>query len=152
MKIKNSLKLSPYYALNDDWTKIANTMFKYIDDLASFKVYCYLCYRYNNKYQYAFPSIETIASDCNISKNTVYKAVKYLEERSFIVKYKKENSEWMNNCYYVRYVVETNEDVEKEQKQIVEAFEEMIGENFEIEVEIIIDENEKIVKKNFKNK
>ena len=118
MKIKNSLKLAPYYALDKEWTKISNTMFKYIDDVYAFKIYCYLCYRYNQNYQYAFPSLETISLECNISKKTVVRAIKYLEERRFIVKYQKKNCEWKNNGYYVRYVVETEEDKQREQKEI----------------------------------
>ena len=146
MKIKNSLKLAPYYALDKDWTKISNSMFKYIKDVYAFKVYCYLCYRYNINYQYAFPSLETIAQDCYISKKTAIKAIKYLEENRFIVKYQKKNSEWMNNCYYVRYVVETDEDRQREQKEIIEKFEEMLGEEFEAEVEIFLDEKGNVIK------
>ena len=146
MKIKNSLKLAPYYALDKEWTKISNTMFKYIDDVYAFKIYCYLCYRYNQNYQYAFPSLETISLECNISKKTVVRAIKYLEERRFIVKYQKKNCEWKNNCYYVRYVVETEEDKQREQKEIIEKFEEMLGEEFESEIEIFLDEDGNVIK------
>ena len=146
MKIKNSLKLAPYYVLEKDWTKIANTMLKHIDNVYAFKVYCYLCFRYNNQYQYAFPSLETIAEDCSIARSTVQKAIKYLEERRFIVVYKKKGKQWMNSCYYVRYVVETEEDKRREQKEIIEKFEEMLGEEFESEVEIFLDENGNVIK------
>lgn len=146
MKIKNSLKLAPYYVLEDDWTKIANSMFRHIDNIYAFKVYCYLCYRYNQKYQYAFPSLETIAEDCSIARSTVQKAIKYLEERRFIVVFKKKGMQWMNSCYYVRYVVETDEDRRREQKEIIEKFEEMLGEEFEAEVEIFLDEDGNVIK------
>ena len=146
MKIKNSLKLAPYCALDKDWTKLSNSMFRYIEDAYAFKVYCYLCYRYNTSYQYAFPSLETIAQDCYMSKKTAIKSIKYLEERRFIVKYQKKNSEWMNNCYYVRYVVETEEDKQREQKEIIEKFEEMLGEEFCPEIEVFLDENGNVVK------
>ena len=147
MKIKNNLKLKPYYALDSDWTKIANSTFKYIDNVYAFKVYCYLCYRYNTTYTYAFPSLDTIAKECNISKGSVQKAIKYLEDKRLIVKYKKKGSNWMNNCYYVRYVEETREDIIKEQERIIETFEEMFGEDFETEIEIEIDEDGNIIEK-----
>ena len=151
MKIKNSLKLAPYYALDKDWTKIANSMFKHIDYIYAFKVYCYLCYRYNRDYQYAFPTLETIASDCSIARSTVQKAIEYLEERRFIVIYKKKGRQWANCCYYVRYVVETEEDKQREQKEIIEKFEEMLGDEFEVEVEIFLDEKGKVIKEEIVN-
>jgi DNA-binding transcriptional regulator YhcF (GntR family) len=142
--------LAPYYALEDDWTKISNSMFRHIDNIYAFKVYCYLCYRYNQKYQYAFPSLETIAEDCSIARSTVQKAIKYLEERRFIVVFKKKGKQWMNSCYYVRYVVETDEDRRREQKEIIEKFEEMLGEEFEAEVEIFLDEDGNVIKEELK--
>lgn len=146
MKIKNSLKLAPYKVLDKEWTKVANSMVKYIDNVYAFKVYVYLCCRYNKNYEYAFPSLDTIAEDCNIARSTVQKAIKYLEERRFIVRYKKKGSQWMNNCYYIRYVVETDEDKEREQIEIINALEEMLGEEFNSEVEIFLDEDGNVIK------
>lgn len=146
MKIKNSLKLAPYKVLDKEWTKIANTMLKHIDDVYAFKVYCYLCYRYNKDYEYAFPSLETIAEDCNIARSTAQKSVKYLEERRFIVRYKKKGKQWMNNCYYIRYVVETDEDKQNEQTEIIDRLEEILGEEFNSEIEIFLDENGNVIK------
>ena len=148
MRIKNSLKLKPYFSLDKEWTKVANTMLRYIDDNAAFKVYVYLCYRYNMNYQYAFPSLETIAEECSMSKATVVKSIKYLENKKFIVRYKKQGKQWMNNCYYVRYVVETEEDKIKEQEMIIEKVEKMLGDSIEFneEIEIFLDENGNIIK------
>lgn len=146
-KVKNRYTLKPLYVLDANFTQIANTMFRYIPNPSDFKVYCYLCFRYNKEYQYAFPSLNTIAKDTCIGLTTVKKSIKWLENKRFIVRYKKkdENTEWMNNCYYVRYVVE---DIENVQKNIIDNFEEMMDESFESEIiveEIIEDEiiNEK---------
>ena len=144
LKIKSNLKLVPYKALDKNWVKLPSTMLKYIDSLPAFKVYCYLCYRYNRDYEYAFPSLSTIAEECGIARSTVQKAVKYLEERRFVVKYKRKGSEWMNNCYYLRYVVETEEDKIKQQEKIIDTFEELLGEEFETEIEVFLDEDGKI--------
>lgn len=147
MKIKNSLKLRPYYTLDKGFTQIPNTMIKYIDSLPAFKVYVYLCNRYNEGYQYSFPSLKTIANDCSISRATVQNAIKYLEERKFIVKYKRKDSKssWVNNCYYVRYVVETEEDKRKEEREIIDKFEKILGDEFETEIEIHLDENGNVI-------
>ena len=110
-------------------------MFKYIPNASDFKVYCYLCFRYNKDYQYAFPSLNTIANDTCLGTTTVKKSIKWLEDKGFIKRYKRKdsNTEWMNNCYYVKYVVE---DIEEIQKEIIKTFEEMMDDDFETEVEI----------------
>ena len=41
----------------------------------------------------------------------------------FIKKYKKEGSEWMNNCYFIKYVVEELEEVESDEEIIIEEWE-----------------------------
>ena len=117
-------------------------MFKYIPNGNDFKVYCYLCYRYNNEYQYAFPSLETIAKDTCISKNTVQKSIKWLESQKFIVRYKHKESEWMNNCYYVRYVEITKETEMEAQKEIIKNLEDILGDDFQSEVDFEVEEEE----------
>ena len=110
-RIKKNYKLKPLYALDGNWTKICDSMFKYIPNPSDFKVYCYLCYRYNNEYQYAFPSLTTIANDTCLSINTVQKSVKWLESQKFIVKigYSKETGA---NCYEISFVdEELNDDL-----------------------------------------
>lgn len=129
-EVKKKIKLKPLYVLEGNWTKICNTMFKYIPNGNDFKIYCYLCYRYNEKYQYAFPSLSTIAEDTCLSISTVKRSLKWLEDKKYILRYKQKenNSEWKNNCYYVRYV---EEDIQGVQKEIINNFENMMGEEFE---------------------
>ena len=141
-RIKKNYKLKPLYALDGNWTKICNSMFKYIPNPSDFKVYCYLCYRYNNEYQYAFPSLDTIAKDTCISKNTVQKSIKWLESQKFIVRYKHKESEWMNNCYYVRYVEITKETEMEAQKEIIKNLEDILGDDFQSEVDFEVEEEE----------
>lgn len=142
-KIKNKYKLKPLYALDANFTQIANTMFRYIPNASDFKVYCYLCFRYNRDYQYAFPSLSTISNETCLGLTTIKKSIKWLEKKRFIVRYKKQGEEWMNNCYYVRYVVE---DVEEVQKEVINKFEEMMDEDFESELiaEELLDDEELI--------
>lgn len=135
-RIKRKYKIKPLYVLDGNWTKICNTMFKYIPHPYDFKVYCYLCYRYNNEYQYAFPSLSTIAADTCISVKRVQQSIKWLEEQGFIYRYKRVENEWQNNCYYVRYVEITDEMRKEEQETIVKTFEELIGDDFEAEIEV----------------
>ena len=134
----------PLYSLDGNWTKVCNTMIFYIPDAYAFKIYVYLCYRYNDQYDYAFPSLNTIAKDTSISKRKVQESIKWLEQKKFIVKYKRKGDEWMNNCYYVRYVIE---DKVEEQREIVNAIEKEILEEYEkeIEVEVTIDEDGNII-------
>ena len=134
-KIKGRYKLKPLYSLDGNFTQIANTMFRYIPNGNDFKVYCYLCFKYNRQYQYAFPSLNTIANETCLSLSTVKRSIKWLESKRFIVRYKRQGDEWMNNCYYVRYV---EDDIEDIQNQTIEKFEEMMDETFE--KEIIIEE------------
>lgn len=139
-RIKMNYKLKPLHVLDGNWIKVCNTMIFYIPDAYTFKIYVYLCYRYNNEYQYAFPSLNTIANDTNISKRKVQESIKWLEQKRFIVKYKRKGDEWMNNCYYVRYVEENKKE---EEKVIVNAIEQEILQEYEkeIEVEVTIDDD-----------
>ena len=82
IKIEKKYKIVSYRKKTDGWTKIYNSSFEYIESPTAFKVYCYLCYRYNEKNNYSFPSMNTIAMDCKMSKTTVQKAIKYLEEKN----------------------------------------------------------------------
>lgn len=122
-QIKRKIKRMSYKALDGNFTQIANTMFKYIPNGNNFKIYCYLCYRFNRDFNYSFPSIQTIVKDTKLSKNTVIRGIKWLEEQRFIKKYKKEGSEWMNNCYFIKYIVEELEEVESDEEIIIEEWE-----------------------------
>lgn len=143
-KIKSSYKLKPLYVLDENWTKVCNTMIFYIPDAYTFKIYVYLCYRYNNEFQYAFPSLNTIANDTNISKRKVQESIKWLEKKKFIVKYKRKGDEWMNNCYYVRYVEENKKE---EEQKIVSAIEKEILQEYEkeIDIDVIVDEDGNVI-------
>ena len=134
MKVKKKIRLEPYWKTSDGWTKVYNTMFRYIESPTAYKVYSYLCYRYNMAYHYSFPSLTTIADECKLSRSTVQKAIKYLEDNKFIVKYKQKESDWMNNCYYINYVVEEN--IEEIQMEIAQKINKRIGVEKEIEMEI----------------
>ena len=105
--------------MEGNFTQIANTMCKYIEDPYAFKIYFYLCYRFNRDMDYAFPSLNTIAKETSISLGKVKKSIKWLEEQRFIKKYKKDGSDWMNNCYFVKYIVEELEEVDSEDVEIV---------------------------------
>lgn len=139
-RVKLKYKLKPLFVLDGNWTKICNTMIFHIPDAYTFKIYVYLCYRYNNEYQYAFPSLNTIAKDTSISKRKVQESIKWLEKKRFIVKYKRQEDNWGNNCYYVRYVEENKIE---EEKKIISAIEREMLKEFEkeIEVEVVVDEN-----------
>ena len=110
-RIKKKYRLMPLYSLDGNWTKGCNTMIFYIPDAYAFKIYVYLCYRYNDQYDYAFPSLNTIANDTNISKRKVQESIKWLEQKKFIVKtgYSKETGA---NCYGISFVdEELNDDL-----------------------------------------
>lgn len=112
-----------YRGLDGNFTQIANTMFKYIPNGNDFKVYCYLCYRFNRDLDYAFPSLRTISKETCLNVKTVQKSIKWLEEQGLIKRYKKEGSEWMNNCYFIKYIVEELEEVDLDTDEIIEEFE-----------------------------
>ena len=122
-QIKRKIKRMSYKGLDGNFTQIANTMYSHIPNGNNFKIYCYLCYRFNRDFDYSFPSIQTIVKDTGLSKSTVTRGIKWLEEQRFIKKYKKEGSEWMNNCYFIKYIVEELEEVESDEEIIIEEWE-----------------------------
>ena len=65
-----------YSNLEKSYTRIPNDIFKVVTSTYQLTVYTYLCFRYNRDYQYAFPSLKTIANDTNISLTTVKKIIK----------------------------------------------------------------------------
>lgn len=121
-----------YRGLDGNFTQIANTMFKYIPNGNDFKVYCYLCYRFNRDLDYAFPSLRTISKETCLNVKTVQKSIKWLEEQGLIKRYKKEGSEWMNNCYFIKYIVEELEEVDLDTDEIIEEFED--DENWQVQI------------------
>ena len=110
MSIKrNGIKYNvrKYIKMTGNFTQIPNDVFIIIDNLASFKVYCYLCKMYNRDRQYAFPTIEQIANDCNIGTTTVKRAIKELKELKLIeiLKFEKKTSKYVNNSYRIFYPI-----------------------------------------------
>lgn len=51
---------------------------------AEFRVYCHLCRRADNKSGIAWPKCESIMEACHMSRKTVWKALRTLEEKGFI--------------------------------------------------------------------
>lgn len=121
-----------YRGLDGNFTQIANTMFKYIPNGNDFKVYCYLCYRFNRDLDYAFPSLRTISKETCLNVKTVQKSIKWLEGQGLIKRYKKEGNEWMNNCYFIKYIVEELEEVDLDTDEIIEEFED--DENWQVQI------------------
>lgn len=110
---KVKAKLKPYNQLTCNFTKISNSMFFYIKDIYDYRVYAYLCIRYNSNYNYAFPSYSTIATDCNISLSKAKQCIKSLCQQGYIVKAKYNNGGNVNNIYYIRYLEIDEIDLEK---------------------------------------
>jgi DNA-binding transcriptional regulator YhcF (GntR family) len=96
-----------YIKMTGNFTQIPNDIFIIIDNLASFKVYCYLCKMYNRDMQYAFPTIEQIANDCSIGTATAKRAIKELKELKLIeiLKFEKKTSRYVNNSYRIFYPI-----------------------------------------------
>ena len=122
-EIKRKIRRVSYRVLNNNFTQVANTMVTYIKDPYDFKVYFYLYYRFNRDLDYSFPSLNTIAKDTGISLSRVKKSIKNLESQRFIKRYKREGDEWMNNCYFIKYVEEEIEEVELDEEEIIEEWE-----------------------------
>lgn len=137
--IEKKYKIVSYRKKSDGWTKIYNSSFEYIESPTAFKVYCYLCYRYNEFHNYSFPSMNTIARDCKMSKTTVQKAIKNLEEKKLIKRFKiREGNDYSNNCYRIRYAIQIEEEKSKDKLMdsvIEEDEEEIVSIETKIEVE-----------------
>lgn len=133
MARKVRAKLKSYKGLDESFTQVANTMLTHIKDPYAFKIYFYLCMRYNEIYDYAFPSLNTIAKDCQISLKKVKTCIKWLDEKGYIIRAKIKNSEgYANNIYYIRYVYLDRQAIQKE--LIIDR---EIPEDVEIEIDIM---------------
>ena len=87
--------------------------------------------RYNKNTQYAFPSIRTIAIDCNMSTKTVQKSITKLEEIKLIkiIKNKKKTIAHANNMYRIYYpIIIRNSLEEEERRKLQEELDELIRE------------------------
>ena len=68
----------------------------------AWKLYCSLLYRADFVDGFAFPQIDTIETDCNISRATIIKNIKYLENCGLISIQKRQTVKGnIANCYYV---------------------------------------------------
>ena len=135
-------ELKKYPNLEGNFTQISNDVYK-ITTSNEFKVYCYLCMRYNSNLKYAFPSIRTMSDDCNISIPTVNKSLKQLEDKGLIkkLKYEEKTTQYANNIYIIYYpVISKNsleEDREKELEEMIKkADEEILNKIRTIDLEI----------------
>lgn len=115
MKRKIEAILKPYRELNEQFTQIPNTMITYIEDPYILKVYLYLCMRYNSKYDYAFPSLDSISNECKIGLTKVKASIKWLVDEGIILKGKfKDAKKYANNIYYIRYLCIEDEEITKD--------------------------------------
>lgn len=140
-KLERKIKRVPYRGLDGNFTQIANTMFRYIPNGNDYKVYCYLCYRFNRDLDYSCPSFNTISRETKLSVKTVQKSIKWLEDQGFIKKLERQNCSRTNNCYYIGYILEDKEEPTK----IMEGVE-------EINIEVVIKEINKSTNKHKRKK
>ena len=108
-------RVKSYATLDGGFTQISNNVLKIVDNAYQFTVYFYLCKNWNRTYNYAIPSIRTIAKDCKMSTPTVQKAIKGLEDKKLVVTLKfdeKLYSAFPNNIYRIFYpIIEEEEEV-----------------------------------------
>lgn len=104
--------LKQYCNLKSNFTQIPNDAMKIIEKATTYRIYCYLCCRYNNDNKYAFPSLSTIAKETKLSKQTVVNAIKELEDLGLVktLKFEKQTTTWVNNCYIIFYPIIQEEE------------------------------------------
>lgn len=104
MRVKGEIKYSVvrYDNMNGSWTKVSNDIYK-LTNGNSFKIYCFLCSLYDKTRGYSFPSLNYIAKETNISRPTVVKCIKELEEDGLIkvLKFENKTSKYTNNIYKI---------------------------------------------------
>ena len=98
--------LRNYSRLEGNWTKISNDVYQLTNN-SEFKVYCYLCKMYNRDCQYAFPTIEQIARDCNIGIATAKRSIEELKDLKLIeiLRFENKTSKYANNSYRIFYPI-----------------------------------------------
>lgn len=134
-KIKVALK--PYRELNSKFTQVSNFMRQYITDPYTFKVYFYLCERWNSSTNYTLLSIRNISKECSISAQKVQNCIRWLIEENLIVKKSKEGYDGkIYNVYYINYI------------DIDDVMEEIIANDETKYIEIEIETNKDIEEKN----
>ena len=117
--IKYTLK--GYGKMNKNFTRYSNDIYL-LTTSNEFKVYCYLCDKWNGQLNYAFPSLETIARETGISISTVKRAIKGLEQTGLIKVFKVKD--YCNNSYRIYFPIITKNEIEEqlaeEEKQMQE--------------------------------
>lgn len=88
---------------DQDWVWTSTVVLFHPDiDASAYKTYCGLAAHANNSSQKAFPGIDTLARKIHVSRNTVIKAIKSLEETAFL---KVDRTTGQNNIYYLLKVI-----------------------------------------------
>lgn len=123
-------RVKSYATLDGGFTQISNNVLKIVDNAYQFTVYFYLCKNWNRTYNYAFPSIRTIAKDCKMSSPTVQKAIKALEDKKLVVVLKFEEklyNTFPNNIYRIYYPIIIEEEVVYNIPQLTKEQEEQLA-------------------------
>lgn len=82
-----------------DWVWTSKTLlFSPVVDESMYKVYCGLSAYANNHTQKAFPGIITLSSRLHLSRNTIIRAIKKLEDKNIV---KVDRDRGRNNIYYL---------------------------------------------------
>ena len=122
--------LKRYEYMDGNYTQISNDVYKMTNG-NEFKIYSYLCMRYNRERQYAFPSIRTIAIDCNMSAKTVQKCISRLQEIKLIkiLKFSEKTTPYANNMYRIYYpIIIKNALEEAERRKMQEELDKLLEE------------------------
>ena len=103
--------LECYEDMGNNYTQISNDVYK-LTNGNEFKIYCYLCSNYNEETGCSSPSFNTIAKDCKMSKATVQREIKRLEEIGLIkiLKFTEKTNQYTNNMYRIYYPIIKEEE------------------------------------------
>ncbi|NNU88692.1 helix-turn-helix domain-containing protein [Geobacillus sp. MR] len=88
-------------------------------DAYALMVYAYILRRYNDKYGFAFPTVDEIAYTLHISDTTVKRAIKTLKKLGLIRV--ERNAGFLNNVYYFEKPVEDEAEFFARFKEVEEA-------------------------------
>ena len=132
-EIKRKIKRVSYRKLNDGF-KIPNDMFKFITNGYDFKVYCYLCSKFNPDLNYVDVSYKTISKDSSVDLTTVQRRINNLKNMGLISVKQNENG---NNCYFINFIIDETEYEVKKQQTAIELFGKDI---FDEDVEVLTEE------------
>lgn len=128
--IKYSLRR--YDSLDGNFTQISNDVFR-LTNGNEFKIYCYLCSNYNKELRYAFPSLNVISRNVNMSIPTVTKCIKRLEELGLIKisKFECKSSKYANNIYKIFIPIIVQDEIEDRERKEIRDFLDSIVEEVE---------------------